>query len=434
MLMDPPQPTTFRSKHSTKCKLLHQWTFKIKLYCNLPAEDAVDKSSEFLSLHFQLSSILDAFTLTSGKLNATSKSAHSLVLIHQRKRPMEKSSLICQLSLIASMLTEFAYTQFLFLSLCKEDQTTLLKNNIPLYLQYITARYFSAETGIDQLNWILEGQLALESIEEVTKISRISLREMNESVNLFTTSDMIELYSHFCNNVGIFYPFPQDCNGLIANLLLYYTCESIESELKEAKRINCIFQEAVELVRMGYQHLDRSLTSNAGDNIRPLIHTLTRMKSIFGSCKVDSSTDMATRVVPRVLSVNFTDTEGAWIKKSFYEFQTACRSVIPTKEYMEDAFKLLRSLEKVSNRYMFNWNSMMAERMMRILQVQPDFDKLTDREQFSIWNKNNKNAVTLMAVRLNLVKTGKDQVGPFNIIVNAEFLGKKIQNILFHAR
>ena len=101
---------------------------------------------------------------------------------------------------------------------------------------------------------------------------------------------------------------------------------------------------------------------------------------------------------------------------------------------MVDAFKLLRSLEKVSNRYMFNWNSMMAERMMRILQVQPDFDKLTDREQFSIWNKNNKNAVTLMAVRLNLVKTGKDQVGPFNIIVNAEFLGKKIQNILFHAR
>jgi hypothetical protein len=46
------------------------------------------------------------------------------------------------------------------------------------------ARYFSAESGIEQLNWILEGQLVMESIEEIGKISRISLSEFNSTVQV----------------------------------------------------------------------------------------------------------------------------------------------------------------------------------------------------------------------------------------------------------
>jgi hypothetical protein len=259
-------------------------------------------------------SILDAYTLTSGKLGLTSQTAKDLFLAHQGQKEIEKSSLISQLSLIASVLTEFAYTQFLFLSLTREDQVTLLKNNIPLYLQYILARYFSAETGVEQLSWILEGQISVESIEEVTKLCKINLRKFNESVNFFPTSEIVELYSHFCENIGIFYPFPQHCNGLVANMLIYYTCDSILPELREAKRIGCIFQEAKELVKIGYYHLDRALEMNAGDNIGPLIHTLTRMKNIFGTCRVNSSTHDVIQMLPRGLTVTFTDIEGAWIR------------------------------------------------------------------------------------------------------------------------
>ena len=52
--------------------------------------------------------------------------AQELILNHQRLKPLEKTTLISQLSMIASMLTEFASTQFLFLSLTKEDQVSLL--------------------------------------------------------------------------------------------------------------------------------------------------------------------------------------------------------------------------------------------------------------------------------------------------------------------
>jgi hypothetical protein len=78
--------------------------------------------------------------------------------------------------MVTFALTDFAASQYLFSSLCKEDQTILLKNNIPLYLQYIIARYFTADTGFEQLSWILEGQILIESIEEVTRLHRITLK------------------------------------------------------------------------------------------------------------------------------------------------------------------------------------------------------------------------------------------------------------------
>lgn len=307
------------------------------------------------------------------------------------------------------MLTDFAYTQFIFLSLTKQDQMVLLKYNIPLYLQYVLGRYFSAETGVEQLSWILEGQFSGESIEEVSKLSKIYLREFNQSVNLFPTSDMAELYSHFCENVGIFYPFPQHCNGLVANMLLYHTCDAIMPELTEAKRISCIFQEAKELVKLGFCHLDRALSINGGDNIGPLIHTLDRMKNIFGTCRVNSQSEGIIRTLPRGLTISFTDSEGAWYRKSFADFEAACRSVVPTREYMDDVIRLLGRHEPVSERYMGNWISMMTERMRRVVKIQPEFERLSDREQIELLNRNSRHAITLMAVRLDLCRSGKEQ-------------------------
>ena len=68
------------------------------------------------------------------------------------------------------MITEFASSQGSFASLRKEDQKHLLVNNVPLYLQYILARYFSAESGLEQITWIMEGQVSIQTIEDVTEL------------------------------------------------------------------------------------------------------------------------------------------------------------------------------------------------------------------------------------------------------------------------
>jgi hypothetical protein len=96
--------------------------------------------------------------------------------------------------MVTFAITDFAASLFLFKSLSKEDQKILLENNIPLYLQYIIARYFTSETGFDQLSWILEGQMLMESIENVTKLSRVTLKRYNASVHLFPTSGKINLF------------------------------------------------------------------------------------------------------------------------------------------------------------------------------------------------------------------------------------------------
>jgi len=377
-----------------------------------------ESEDHFLSLRSQLSTILDAFTLITGQLSLTSELAQDLILNHQRQKSMEKTTLLSQLSMIASTLTEFAYSQFLFSSLSREDQTTLLKNNIPLYLQYILARYFSADTGVEQLNWILEGQICIESIEMVTSLSRISLKEYNTSVNLFLSSQMLELFSSCAAQIGLFYPFPQHCNGLIANMLLYYTDKSIVGKLKEEKRIGCIFEEAKELVKMGFFCMDRPLDINPSNSIGPLIHTLSKMKQIFGDCKVQSSGQEIGKCIPRYLSLCYTDAEDSWMKLKLDEFQTAFVSVPPTSNFMEELINLLHMDQPVTDRFMPTWFEMTSERLWRVLKTHPEFLSLSDSERSALWGKNHATARSLTAIQTDSRTTGKDQlkkiVGIFN--------------------
>ena len=60
-----------------------------------------------------------------------------------------------------------------------EDQKVLLRKNIPLYLQYILARYFSSATGFEQISWLLEGDIPVYSIEEVNRIRFLDFTEIN---------------------------------------------------------------------------------------------------------------------------------------------------------------------------------------------------------------------------------------------------------------
>ena len=98
-----------------------------------------------------MSSILDAFALSSAKLSPNTPQAQDLIRNHLRLKPLDKTTIVNQISMIAFMLSEFATSQYLFSTLKREDQIILLKNNIPLYLQYVMARYFHAETGIINL-------------------------------------------------------------------------------------------------------------------------------------------------------------------------------------------------------------------------------------------------------------------------------------------
>ena len=84
--------------------------------------------------------ILDAFSQSWRKVSLSSKSAQELILIHQNLKPLNKATLISQLSLIASSLTDFATSQFSD-TLCQNGFSFILsksKTKTKLFLDYNT--------------------------------------------------------------------------------------------------------------------------------------------------------------------------------------------------------------------------------------------------------------------------------------------------------
>ncbi len=314
-----------------------------------------------------LTRVLDAFTLTCGKLNPNSDRAQDLVLAHQRRKPLEKMTIITQLSTIASMITEFATSLAPFRSIPSTDQLTLLKCNIPLYLQYVMARYFSSSTGLEQLSWILEGQLSIPTEQEVRALHQIGLSEYNISTGLFSNTGVAELYKHYSESIGMFYQFPQHYNGIVANLLLYRTNESMLMSLKEPVKIKALFDEAQDLVKLGLGQIDRCLNVRASSILAPLIQSLETMKNIFDTCQIEST--MVKSSLPNPLFLSYTETEEKWLRNKFLQFQTQFLSATVPADYLEEALNLLRYGKDVRRSYVSDWINLTKERMRRVLTI-----------------------------------------------------------------
>jgi hypothetical protein len=106
-------------------------------------------------------------------------------------------------------------------------------------------------------------------------------------------------------------------------------------QLKEPKRISCIFEEAKELVKMGFKHLDRTVGVNIPCNIGPLIHTLTQMKNIFGTCKVKTDSLVSSGAFSKILPINFAVMEDYWLGKQFGVLQEEYLSVQLPQKYLD---------------------------------------------------------------------------------------------------
>ena len=53
---------------------------------------------------------------------------------------------------------------------------------------------------------------------------------------------------------------------------------------------------------------------------------------------------------------------------------------------------------------------MTTERARAILKIHPEFQSLSDVDQYNLWSKNNMNAVALTGALLNTCMSGKNQL------------------------
>ena len=363
----------------------------------------------FLSLRSRFTSILDTFTLITGKLGPDSFLTQQLIKTHQRQLEVSKKTLVSQLGVIAMAIKEFALSQFLFSSLCKEDQKILLRNNIPLYLQYVLARYFSSDTGLSQLNWITEGQITTEPLKRMGKIFRISLNEYNSVTGLFSDMESYRLYLRFAENIGMFYPLPHHCNALIANMILFYIDDSISGNLKEEQKVAFFFRESKDLVTYQLESLHRTSTCHNNSCVGPLIQTLVKMKTVFAESVVFLDNGSSRLGVPHQIAVNYSHGEEFWIQTKLNLFKQEYISVTPPEPYMSELFALLLHGQRVSEGFIETWMKMENERIRRVLKIHSEFRNLSDHDQDFILRSNQAAAIALTVVRVEIQKTGKDQ-------------------------
>ncbi len=181
------------------------------------------------------------------------------------------------------MITFFAAHSLIgsFKGLPKEDQDGLLELNSSLFLQYILARYFCAQTGNEQLSWITFGNICLE--DKVSHLIRISVEELHRSTNLFPSTEISDLYSQFCENISKCFPFDQKLNAFVANLLLYNLKQpsSAMQRFIETQKISSFFRDAGDVLK----HELHNFELDESTKFEPFIRTLVKMQGMFEKCK-----------------------------------------------------------------------------------------------------------------------------------------------------
>ena len=237
-----------------------------------------------------------------------------------------------------------------------------MKTNIPLYLQYIVARYFTAETGSEQLYWILERELIGHSLEG---IKALTMHTFNSEVRFFPNPGIAQVYSLFTENIFKHFLFPRNCNALIANLILCHVDQSIFGGLSEPEKVKAMFEEAKHLLKLQFRFFDTAEVYQI--NIATFIQTLQIMNELFQNCQVKTEQNL----MPRMAVIGYNDKEEMWLVRQFGRFQRQFLSVQAPFEYLQEAVDYMRTQRKTRKLFVPTWIMMTTERIARVLKMHP---------------------------------------------------------------
>jgi len=362
-------------------------------------------------------SILDSFSLAVEKLPTSSKSAQDLIQIHQNLKPISLQTFLEQLLLIQDLFKNFASSQAPFQTLHPDDQLLLLKSNGPLYLQYITGRYLTANTGLEQLTWILEGNLPQLRTDEMVNLSPISYEEFVWEQFVFRSSELFGMYSDYLKMLKSFFTFPHYLNGLIANMLLYHTTDIVAQQLKDPQAVESIYSDAKGLAE---RELGLVLMGKGLFKLEVLAFALDQMKTIFDFMQIYNAEQFPAAQVPRQHSANFTETEQNWFVNKFERMELQYTSVMPTEKMLQHVICVFNNACMVGPEDSGQWTSMMIERVRRTLKDQDEFQNLSSACQTTLVSKNLYQAVILAILKVNVAKTAKEQLKTFIGVINPD--------------
>ncbi len=271
-----------------------------------------------------------------------------------------------------------------FQSLTRNDREVLLRSNCPLFLQYVLAKYFGSYDGSDQLSWILNGSMKILPPFNRSILKRIDPAEPPEIAELFQSRQMMDFFS--ASSMQIFYlmPFSVKLNGLVANLLLFFSSDTIKDKLEEKEKVQVMLEDAKNLLRFGSRHLDGTTDDSFIENLEPIVETLQIMKCVFDTWKFEKYDRHFARM-PKMLDFDYTDGEEFWLQHQFDKVQGEFKSVSPPDDFVRESLSIALTGQNASNAFMRSWIGMTNERARRVLKIHPEFVDLVGTEQVCIF-------------------------------------------------
>ena len=166
---------------------------------------------------------------------------------------------------LSQHFSTFADRRCSFAALCAEDKVTLLRKNTALFVCYTAARYFSAESGEDQLRWLLDANMPQNLSGR--RLERVHCAEFNSRTQMFVDNSILNSMTKGIAIAGAAAGLSYGNTFLVANLILFNTNGIPFSGLKNGARIHASFIEAMELLKRhqrGHVNVEVNMLSFSG--------------------------------------------------------------------------------------------------------------------------------------------------------------------------
>ena len=304
---------------------------------------------------------------------------------------------------ISRHFSAFAERHRGFASLGAEDRATLLRKNTALFVCYALARYLSAETGEDQLRWLLDADMPQNLSGR--RLERVHCEEFNARTKIFQSAHRLSAVTREISAAGAVAGLSYGNTFLVANLVLFNTNGIPFSELRNGARIHAAFIEGIGLLK---RHQRGRVDVEA---VLGIVHSsLEAMQAAFNedvAWRPEETPEVSADFPMLGLRMPVTPEEDAWLDAHMSWFDKAFWSVRADEEVA--SLLLERSAAGgAQSRWSEACVALLAARMRRVAQAQPDLSSSSLCWE-RLWCRNGHLMVSLCAARLDACQTGEEQ-------------------------
>jgi hypothetical protein len=330
---------------------------------------------------------------------------NALLLFHTRGTPLTKEMIKRHVKTLAMLFCEFAKSQPEFASLCKGDQRKLLCRNTPLFVQYILGRYFMADTGQDQMLWILASQAQAQALlYNHTNLNHVSFKLFDHALNLFHEHSATEIYEEHARRISI-PTLSTGCNSLVALAVLYSTSYAMFMDDHDA------VQQHLKYVHTVANWAHENFGSAGRDELQTITASLLAMASFFES-KItwnDEASRSSFNELQRELVMPYTLEEERWLYHHFDAFNAAYHEVSFGEDLVRE-FVMYTYDVPLSRHFMPRVMALWAERFRRVMATHEEFNCLSESDKIIKYNNTAYDAVALSFTKFESYETGNQQL------------------------